>query len=175
VCIRIRSLLRGVSDNTKPKEIAAFLERKGAVLIFAALGEGEKRFTDLDDELDISHTTLGNLLSDGVDIDVFELAFSGSGGDRMYRLTPLGKGVQIEVNRRGVIKAYSLMREAEERYQNEVDDLINWVLSVEDFKKAYDFARAFDRFQDVPLIYDSEINEEILAAIDEEDDGYKWE
>lgn len=168
---------RGVvcmEGETKPEEIASFLERKGAVPVFCALENDEKRFTDVNDEVDISHTTLGELLNDGVEIDVFERTFGGAGTDRLYQLTPLGKTVMFRIRKQGLIQTYSLLKEIEERYETEKESLIEWVLNVDDFRGSYVLARKFERFQDIPVITDSDVNDEILDAIGNEDDGYTW-
>jgi DNA-binding HxlR family transcriptional regulator len=75
--------------------IAAFLRRKGGIELLCVMNRdySSGRFTDLDEEINVSHTTLSKRLGEAQDIGLIDVAVNHNPGatGTVYHITDLGR------------------------------------------------------------------------------------
>lgn len=110
--------------------ISAFLDRKGAVSVLCTVHIVQgSRFTDLNDELSISSSTLAKRLEEAFDLDLLERDFESTsyGANRLYQLTGAGEMVREQLRRTGVERLHERIQELEEQFDAQVNQVQQWV------------------------------------------------
>lgn len=111
------------------EEWAAFLDSQGAIHLIVDLGTEPRRFSELEDRVPISTSTLWNRLKEGVKIGVFELdIIERDGADvKAYQLTGEGEAAFEQLEALDAVEASKQMRThqttVEEARQTLVDRL----------------------------------------------------
>lgn len=90
-----------------------FLKGKGTLHIIAELGEGPKRFVDLEERIPISTSTLNDRLKEGIRLDAWELTrvVEEEGDRKVYRLDSSGRNVYRGLEHNGGVEASRKARE----------------------------------------------------------------
>ena len=106
-----------------------FLRLDGAIELFCELRPGGSRFSDLDDELSISHTTLTARLGEAQELDLIERKLVERDGDSVpvYAPTNTGARFMLELRRQSVRETYLLLKETRNRFEQRSDDVREWV------------------------------------------------
>ncbi|UOO97035.1 winged helix-turn-helix transcriptional regulator (plasmid) [Halococcus dombrowskii] len=114
---------------------AAFFERKGAVelLCIADRRDFQGRFTDLDDEINVSHSTLSKRLSEAQELGLITVAINpeASSPETVYRTTQTGKQIQNEMRKLGLPRTYERLRTVEELFAEGSEELVEWTESLD--------------------------------------------
>lgn len=112
------------------EEIAEFLSRTGAIGLLREVQRMDgSRFTDLDDALDVSSSTLSNRLEEACDLDLLEptLESTDYGTNTRYKLTGAGRKVRNQMEHRGIVRTYDKIQTLEEQIDESIEDLRKWV------------------------------------------------
>jgi len=176
VLSRLRVIFRSVTDyETEPmnSSFAAFFRRKGAVelLCIADRRDFQGRFTDLDDEINVSHSTLSKRLSEAQELGLITVAINpeASSPENVYRTTQTGKEIQNEMRELGLPRTYEKLRTIEDLFAEGSEDLVEWAesLDAELVEKAEEFSkRAEDSDARVdPDIEFDPLNSQVVSAV----------
>ena len=135
---RLWVIFRSVTDyETEPMttSFAAFFRRKGAVelLCIADQRDFEGRFTDLDEEINVSHSTLSKRLSEAQELGLITVAINpeASSPENVYRTTRIGKEIQSEMRGLGLPRTYEKLRTIEELFAEGSEDFVEWAESLD--------------------------------------------
>ncbi|MFC7226789.1 winged helix-turn-helix transcriptional regulator [Salinirubellus salinus] len=98
-----------------------FLRAEGTLHIVADLGTKPRRFTDLEESLRISTSTLSKRLEEGIRLEAWELdrVIDEEGDRKLYRLDKDGQQVFDAMERYGAVEASQEAR----RLLSHVDDI----------------------------------------------------
>lgn len=114
---------------------ASFFRRKGAVelLCIADRRDFHGRFTDLDDEINVSHSTLSKRLSEAQELGLITVAINpeASSPENVYRTTRTGREIQSEMRELGLPRTYEKLRAIEELFAEGSEDLVEWAESLD--------------------------------------------
>lgn len=114
---------------------ASFFRRKGAVelLCIADRRDFQGRFTDLDDEINVSHSTLSKRLSEAQELGLITVAINpeASSPENVYRTTQTGKEIQNEMRELGLPRTYEKLRTVEDLFAEGSEDLVEWAESLD--------------------------------------------
>lgn len=114
--------------------IVEFLHQKGSVELLCVLTEAEsmRQFTELDNNLEISTSTLSKRLDEGQSVGLISvnLNYEEERG-HVYRITPLGGDVARKMQRLGLIRTYMKLRGIDETFQEQIEELIEWAADVD--------------------------------------------
>lgn len=113
-----------------PESISEFLQKRGSLAILTLLTtEGGQRFTDLDNEIDVSTSTLTKRLGVARDLGLVipgqKLGDTSVGNE--YRITDRGQMVARQMERQGIVHRYRTIMENRKRIDEEMGDLVEWV------------------------------------------------
>ena len=126
---------------------ASFFRRKGAIelMCIADQRDFEGRFTDLDNEINVSHSTLSKRLSEAQELGLINVAINpeADSPENVYRTTQVGRQIQSEMRELGLPRTYEKLRTIEELFTDGSEDLVKWAESFdaalveksEEFKK----------------------------------------
>lgn len=124
----------GDSPSTEEREeaIAEFLSRTGAVGLLREappLKSHGCRFTEFDEKLSISSSTLSKRLDEACELQLLkiELESTDYGANSMYVLTGAGANLRSEMDQRGIFRIYDKIQTLEEELDESVEDLREWV------------------------------------------------
>lgn len=101
------------------EEIVEFLSRTGAVGVLREVNlMAGSRFTDLEESVDVSSSTLSTRLGEARDLGLLELKLENTeeGTNRHYALTGLGRRVYNQMEQRGIFRTYDKMKTLEEEF-----------------------------------------------------------
>lgn len=116
----------------RQEEIAAFLGRTGAIgLLREALPlkyEG-RQFSEFDDELDVSSSTLSKRLDEACELGLLkvELESTDYGSNSVYVLTGAGHNLRDQMELMGILRTHDRIQTLEEELDESVADLREWV------------------------------------------------
>lgn len=125
-------------------QVATFLTRTGAIgLLREVQNMNGSRFTELDEALDVSSSTLSKRLEEACELDLLEPALESTdyGTNTRYKLTGSGRRVRNVMEHRGIIRTYDKIRTLEEQFDESIEELREWVKSGEFFGESPDFER----------------------------------
>ncbi|WP_135304212.1 hypothetical protein [Haloarcula amylovorans] len=141
-------------DYSNP--VAEFLDQKGAVELVFDIGEGAKRFKELNASTSISGKTLTKRLKEGVNLGLWEGEefVDGKGGDasgieidevnpdwvgqrdsdrsgvnpkvQRYVITDRGREIMAQISKSGLARAIVKQREQQEEVEKLSESLIEW-------------------------------------------------
>jgi len=124
------------------EEIAAFLARTGAIGLLREVHPMEgSRFTDLDDALDVSSSTLSKRLEEACELDLLEPSLESTdyGTNTQYKLTGSGRRIRNVMEHRGIIRTYDKIRTLEEQFEESVEELREWITTPDFFREPREF------------------------------------
>jgi DNA-binding HxlR family transcriptional regulator len=106
-----------------------FFSSKGAIALFCELSPNGSRFMELNDELDISHTTLIQRLGEAEDLDLIktETVEGEQGRSHMYAPTDKGGRLMVQLRRDGVLESYQLYKEARRQFTDKAEEIREWL------------------------------------------------
>jgi DNA-binding HxlR family transcriptional regulator len=105
-----------------------FIERKGALEVLFEVERGEKRFTDIQENVEISSATLSNRLKEGKVEGLWkeELEESEDGSaQRVYVLSSQGDALYEDAIELNIPELIDQLQEVEAKYQQRLDELRN--------------------------------------------------
>lgn len=114
----------------RQNEIAAFLTRTGAIGVLREVDRKDgSRFTDFDEALDVSSSTLTNRLEEAYELDLLERTLESTdyGTSKRYKLTGAGRKVRTQMEYRSIARTYDKIRTLEEQLDESVEELCEWV------------------------------------------------
>lgn len=115
--------------------IAAFFRRKGAIelLCIADQKDFHGRFTDLDNEINVSHSTLSKRLDEAQELDLITVAISpeASSPEPVYRTTRIAREIQSEMRQLGLPRTYQKLRTVEGFFAGGSEELVEWTESLD--------------------------------------------
>lgn len=106
-----------------------FFTNDGAIELFCELHQTGSRFTDLNNELPISHTTLSSRLGEAQELELIEKQLMERDGNNVTVYAPTNKGARLilELRRTGVMETYQLLKEIRSRFEERSDNVREWV------------------------------------------------
>jgi DNA-binding HxlR family transcriptional regulator len=115
--------------------IGGYLQRSGSVGILVALETGGKRFNELKELVGVSPSTLSKRLEEGRDLGVVATQLGEDERERErgtvhheYVITDRGLLVLHKLDEYDVVYAYQQLREAEQRLDEGVEDVQEWIM-----------------------------------------------
>jgi DNA-binding HxlR family transcriptional regulator len=148
--------------------IAAFLRRKGAIELLCVLDQRRYsgRFTDLNEELNISQSTLSKRLDEAQNLHIVGVAVheDPSTTGTVYRTTRLGEHIKNEMDQLGLARTYTKLRSVEELFEESSNELVEWaeVLDEELAETAKEFTDTEEKRNIDPGPLDSQILDEVV-------------
>ena len=124
---------RDIPDTEEREEaIADFLSRTGAIGVLnevPPLKYQGRRFTEFNENVDVSSSTLSKRLDEACESDLLkvELESTDYGSNNMYVLTGTGRNLRDQMEHMGVLRTYSKIQTLEEELDESVGDLREWV------------------------------------------------
>jgi DNA-binding HxlR family transcriptional regulator len=106
-----------------------FFSSKGAIALFCELSPTGSRFKELNDVLEISHTTLIKRLGEAEDLELLktETTQGEQGRSHMYMPTNKGGRLMVQLRRDGVLESYQLYKEARTQFHSKAEEIRVWV------------------------------------------------
>lgn len=156
--------------------IAAFFRRKGAVelMCIADKRDFQGRFTDLDDEINVSHSTLSKRLDEAQELSLITVGINpeANSPETVYMTTPFGEEIQSEMRELGLPRTYEKLRTIEELFAEGSEDLVRWAesLDAELAEKAAEYSKQVED-PDVPVSPDIEFgpfHSQVVSAVVED-------
>lgn len=112
------------------ESISDFLQKRGAlgILTFLSMEDGQ-RFSDLDEQLTISSSTLTRRLTEarGLGLVVPGMNPKETSVNNEYRITTRGKRVARRMENQGLIHAVRTILDYQQDVESELPDLLDWV------------------------------------------------
>ena len=110
------------------EDIADFLSRTGSVGLLhevSPLKDKGSRFSELDDKVDVSSSTLTKRLDEACELKILEVKLESTdyGSNKVYVLTGLGRRLRDRMERMRIFRTYSKMKTLEEELDEAVEDL----------------------------------------------------
>jgi len=112
------------------ESISEFLQKRGALGILTLLSmEDGQRFSDLDEELTISSSTLTRRLMEarGHGLVVPGMTPEETSVNNEYRITTRGKRVARRMENQGLVHAVRTILDYQQEVENEMPDFLEWV------------------------------------------------
>jgi DNA-binding HxlR family transcriptional regulator len=103
-----------------------FIERKGALEVLFEVSSGKKRFTDIQQNIEISSATISNRLKEGKVEGVWEEQLEQSedgSARRVYVITPQGQEVVDRAEELSLPKIIDELQEIETEYEQRIEEL----------------------------------------------------
>ena len=107
-----------------------FLRKDGAIELFCELGVHGSSYSELDEKLDISHTTLTTRIEQARELGLLDkrLAREDEDSDAIYYPTDSGARFMIQIRQMDVLEAYKSQKQAREEFEKRSDDVRTWML-----------------------------------------------
>ncbi len=112
------------------ESISDFLQKRGALGVLTLLSmEDGQRFSDLDDQLTISSSTLTRRLTEarGQGLVIPGMNPEKTSVNNEYRITTRGKRVARRMENQGLTHAVRTILDYQQDVENEMPDLLDWV------------------------------------------------
>lgn len=96
--------------------------------LMCELASSETRFSELDEKLYISHTTLTKRLGEAEDIGLIETRQVKGDRRRTHEYSPTDRAVLFmrKLKLQGVLERYQLYKESRIRFEEEADKIVEW-------------------------------------------------
>lgn len=105
-----------------------FLRLDGTMEMFCEIGSSGRRFSELEEELEISHTTLSKRLAQGEEIGLIKTEPIDDESGRSHQYLPTTNAVammrQLQFN--GVLERYEMYKESRNRFEEKVEEIREW-------------------------------------------------
>jgi len=108
--------------------VSEFLTGKGAVELLCEIDPNGSHYSDLDDRLWISHQTLINRLSEGVEASLLqrELTSTDQGTSHKYVLSPKGATFRRVLEESATVIAYHQFKQSRVRLEEKKQEMRDW-------------------------------------------------
>jgi len=115
-------------SDKPPQSVSEFLGHRGAVPVLLEIGMGAKRFSDLEDTLDLSSATLTERLREGETLGLWEKRLSPKEEDhpRRYYVTDKGRQVMDEMRDLDLPHHIFKLRTYREEVESRTEQLRKW-------------------------------------------------
>lgn len=161
-----------------PPSIDEYLSRKGAVELLCEISLNGSQYTELNEELAVSHTTVGDRLEEGVKASVLtkELVTGGHRTSHKYLLTPKGALVRWKLDTSGTTEAYHAFKNAQQRFNEKSGEIREYFdehpesLENEELNRAVQFHRRYLRPDSTERPIDGDFDEGFRAQWEEDDE-----
>lgn len=106
-----------------------FLDSDGAIELLCELDPIGSQFSELDEELPISHTTLTTRLGEAQELTLIEKRLVEKNGKQVTVYSPTNSGARImlELRRNGVVETYHVLKDMRSRFEKKSDAVREWV------------------------------------------------
>lgn len=105
-----------------------YLRKKGAVRLLCEIDPQGSRYTDLDEALDISHSTVGERLGELKEVSLIqhEATTGGRGTTNLYKLTPKGATFRRALHESGTVMAHRQLKAARNQFELKNEEMQEW-------------------------------------------------
>lgn len=112
-----------------PETFREFFARRGGLGVLVILKEGPQRFSELNDRLYISTSTLSKRLGEARDLGLVtpEIDERETSVREQYRVTERGQFVVEKMDRLGIVHAYRTMLDMQGQVEEGKAELVEWV------------------------------------------------
>ncbi len=112
-----------MSDSTY-----TYLRNKGAIRLLCEIDPQGSRYTDLDEALEISHSTVGERLGELKDVSLVhqEATSGGRGTTSLYKLTPKGATFRRALHESGTVMAHRQLKAARNQFERKNEEMQEW-------------------------------------------------
>jgi DNA-binding HxlR family transcriptional regulator len=119
-----------------PETLSEYFQRRGSLGVLVVLKSGPRRFTDLEDVLHISTSTLTARLGEARDFGLIvpEIDENETSVDDQYRITERGQYVVRKMETLDVVHAYRTLLDMHRQVEDGREELTEW-LEEEDVKR----------------------------------------
>lgn len=117
----------GMADD---KDIAGFLQRKGAVGVLVRLDATDGMLNgELEDQVHVTSSTLSNRLTEGVSEDLLTQTRhpDDHGNAKRYQLTKRGQKVRNKLESQGIDELYDQFFEIHQQLNEETEVVLEWL------------------------------------------------
>jgi len=106
-----------------------YFQHRGSLCVLVILSDGPQRFTDLEDALQISTSTLTERLGEARDYGLItpEIDEGETSVDGQYRISERGEFVVRKMQQLDIVYAYRTMLEMHTQVENGRDELVDWM------------------------------------------------
>jgi len=161
-----------------PTSIDEYLSLKGAVELLCEISLNGSQYTELDEELAISHTTVGDRLDEGVEASLLtkELATGGHRTSHKYLLTPKGALIRWKLDTSGTTEAYYAFKNAQQRFNKKKGDIKEYFaenpesLENEELNRTVQFHRRYLRPDSTERPIDGDFDEGFRAQWNDDEE-----
>ncbi|MFC6770090.1 hypothetical protein ACFQDD_00880 [Halorubrum pallidum] len=132
-------------------EIAEFLRSKGAIEALLAIGTDGGRWSDIEEQVDISTATLTERLGDARDLGLVKSNTMDheSSVSKIYQLDTLGQTVYHQMHLSNIVSTWTYLKKTREEFESQREDVIEWVES-DDFEDTYEARMKRDQEESRP-------------------------
>lgn len=105
-----------------------YLRKKGAVRLLCEIDPQGSRYTDLDEALEISHSTVGERLGELKEVSLVqqEATTGGRGTTNLYKLTPKGATFRRALHESGTVMAHRQLKAARNQFELKKEEMQEW-------------------------------------------------
>lgn len=111
-----------------PLTIDEYLSQEGAMEILCEIDPDGSRFTDLDEALAISHTTLRKRLVEGIEVSLLDQQEpqTEEGAANLYMLSPKGATFRRALHESGTMVAHRQLKDARNQFNSKKEMMQEW-------------------------------------------------
>jgi DNA-binding HxlR family transcriptional regulator len=112
------------------EKVTTFLSRAGAIGILIEIDHtGGKQFTDLNEAIPVSSSTLSNRLQEAIELGILkqDLADETHNNSKIYVQTKLARRLHQRIKQQQLARIYSELQTLQEEFDEEVEDLQKWM------------------------------------------------
>lgn len=107
-----------------------FLNRKGAIELFCELSPHGSRWTELDNEIMASHSTVTDRIEEAQELGLITHELIDRSGESVNVYTPTNRGARfmLALETQGVAETYRHLKETRQKYEEQTEKIREWVL-----------------------------------------------
>lgn len=121
------------SEEVDRQEIAEFLAKKGSIELLIAVSDKGIQYSELEDMLNVSNSTVYLRIEQAVEIGLIEhdRRPSEDGLQEVYTLTPTGKTVRYEISNLNLDQVFWKLQARQDQFDELSEAVRNWVADEE--------------------------------------------
>jgi len=111
------------------KEIAEFLQLKAGPELLLAIGTKGGRWTDIENQIEVSSATLSDRLEKARDLNLIKPSAKGieSSVSSIYRLDKLGEMIYHQMHNTNIASTWAYLKDTQEEFESQKEQLVKWV------------------------------------------------